>query len=322
MDSTVSDKDRQLREQFDVAFALAIDRAAAEQPCPDEEELVAWHEKRLPESRREELTAHLASCNSCYLVWQELAELSEPSVIEQKQPVLHGGKSTLCSFFEKMADFCKPGPVALGGFGTAIAAVLLVFVLLPTIRSSRIDRNLEQSFSARSLLLAPGVNDPVFRSKSLNISRAQYPVPELGWVPRNPQQQAFAVGVYEAAQGLEENGGSLRKKYAHLPDTVSMTPDGVSEKAWVRRQQALRQAGRWAILLASSCEQPALFSTSFWDDQKSILHLLDKEIEAYPERDEFSLFFESWVAQADGDMCRKGKELLQTGFGRPVSGPQ
>lgn len=317
-------KEEQLQERLDVVLALALDRPQAAIPCPQEEELVAWHEEGLAERRREELAAHLASCSSCYLVWSDLAVVTElPQFV--KKPIIVKEKRKETSFFAKFAAFLRPGPWAIGGLGTVMATAMLVFILLPTIRMSSLERNLENSFSSLSIpsigpllpMQQAQTPEPDYQSKSFTFSPTPQPATSFSWHPDNPQQQAFAVGVAEGMRALGLLDPEDVALYNQLPNAVTMQPSGVSEKAWQRRQKALLYAGRWAVMLKSSCSQPSGLSASFQNDQEGILESLGKEISAYPTRDRYTLFFDSWVTAsgAEKDMCGRARALLAMGLG-------
>jgi hypothetical protein len=75
MNSKKSKKDI---ERLEILVALALDEtlrnhgdveACSLLPCPEHEELVAWHEGNLREDRRLEILNHLGECEKCYNLW-------------------------------------------------------------------------------------------------------------------------------------------------------------------------------------------------------------------------------------------------------------
>lgn len=323
----MTEQEEQLQERLDVILALAIDSSEKTSPCPDDDELVAWHEKTLPDERRQEIAAHLAGCTSCYLVWSDLAMLTElpatfvePVPESTKQSTVVQAK-TRSNFSEWLGALFRPGVWVTGGFGTAIAALMLVFVLLPTLRMNSVEQSINEGFAAlpdiTSGPLLPSVlpeeKQPEYASKSL------FPLETISkpsWHAATPMQEAFAVGVAKGLHSLSALDSADTVLLGQLPGSISMNPANVSERAWKRRKNALVQAGRWAVLVNHACSQSSGASPSFLSKQEPILSHLTQEITAYPDKDQYTFFFDSWAnaPEQEKDMCGRAKALLGMGL--------
>ncbi len=326
----MTEKEEQLQERLDVILALAIDSPRKAVPCPDDNELVAWHEKTLTDERREEITAHLAGCTSCYLVWSDLAMVTElptsfaEPVLERKNKP-EAEKSQKQFALSKWFDsFFKPGVWAAGGFGTAIAAAMLVFVLLPTLRMNSVEQSINESFATLPTIAVGPLLPSVLpkQKQSEYASKSLFPLEEKAqpvWHAATPMQEAFAVGV---AQGLRSVGiidAADTALLNQLPDSCSLSrPANVSERVWKRRKNGLVQAGRWAVLLNQACKQSSGASSAFLAKQESVLDDLGKEITAYPEKDQYTFFFNSWrnAQGTEKDICGRANALLEMGLGQ------
>lgn len=317
-------KEEQLKERLDVILALALDKPQKTIPCPEDDEFVAWHEKTLTDERREEITSHLAGCTSCYLIWNDLAMVTElpTSFVEsagkvEKQQM----QSALSKWF---ASFFRPGVWVTGGFGTAIVAAMLVFILLPTFRIYTVEQSINGSFSTLEGItvgpLLPSVlPDHKASQPSQYESKSLFPIkpkPQAVWKASTPMQEAFAVGV---AKGLRNQGtidSADAALLSQLPQSLSMSPSNVSPRVWERRKKALIQAGRLAVVLKLACDQSSGLTPSFLSEQESVLQTLAKEFNAYPEQDQFTFFFKSWhrAPAVEKDICGRARALLEMGL--------
>jgi len=323
----VTEKEVQLQERIDVILALAIDSPKKTSPCPDDDELVAWYEKTLTDERHQEITAHLAGCTSCYLVWSDLAMVTElpatfvePVPESTRQSTVVQSK-TRSNFSQWFGSLFRPGVWVTGGFGTAIAAAMLVFILLPTFRMNSVEQSITGGFAALPDITAgpllpsvlPEEKQPKYASKSLF---PQETISKPSWHAATPMQEAFAVGVAKGMHSLSALDATDTALLGQLPGSISMHPANVSKRTWKRRKNALVQAGRWAVLVNHACSQPSDALPPFLSKQESVLSYLAKEITAYPDKDQYTFFFDSWVnaPEQEKDMCGRAKALLGMGL--------
>ena len=76
-----------LFERLRVRLALAIGQRPLEGPCPEPEDIVAWHERALPGAEARRIRAHVAHCETCYALWTGLLSLdAKPQVVPEPSP--------------------------------------------------------------------------------------------------------------------------------------------------------------------------------------------------------------------------------------------
>ena len=314
----MTEKEDTLRERIDVTLALALDSPDRAIPCPQNEELAAWHEGLLADERKNEITGHLASCTSCYLAWNDLAIVRDfPYVSGQSTGEKTGAEkprseSTITGW---LAAIFRPGiRWWAGGFGTAVvAAMLLVFMVLPTYRMHSIGRRIDNIFTA----LPPGRVASLLPSaqKTAQPSAVGRKSLDLSLLEQTSEDQAFAVGVARGMRSLtalEQGDAALLKR---LPTEVTMQPVNVSTRVWTHRKNTLIQAGRWAVALRAACISSQPVSEGFLADQEVLMQSLARELQSCSEEDKYSFFFTVWshAPGAEKDMCGRVKVLLEMG---------
>ncbi len=201
---------------------------------------------------------------------------------------------------------------------------MLIFMLLPTYRMNSIKQGIDGSFSSLSTgsrgLLLSIPHKPPTQSRP-NSKAFTFPPSQPDTVPvvqiSTPQQQAFAVGVVQGIGSIPSPSLADTDLLVVLPHTVTLQPSTISKEDWKRRKNALIQAGRWSVALNYACNNSSGTSSAWRKKQESLLQSLTKEISAYPESDQFTLFFDSWLRAPESakDICGRSRALLSMGLG-------
>lgn len=298
------------QERLEALLALALDRhEQTGAPCPDHEMLVAWHEQKLDQAERANLTQHLNGCADCYRIWSELAEpIGEMQGCHSPQQKGQGAQDHIARrLVAWLQSVFQPHPWAFGGVGGALGVALVVMLLLPAIRLDRINRGINRGFQAlpsgvRGSVLPPAPASP-YVSKSLPPSMGIN-----GWQTKSPALQAFGLGVRQAMEKSTRLAEADRLFFEQLPQRVSREPAGISPRDWEKRKKALIAAGRWTVLLRQACAYPGVLPPEFWADQGKVRSQLATELTTTLEEDQFSRLFHEWVPL----------ELSQEGFCAPA----
>lgn len=303
-------------ESLSVILALALEKKEELDSCIESEDLAAWHENTLPAAEKERLASHLSRCNSCYELWMEMADPIEELMAESEAPPVIEKKQTSISQLVEWLGSLFRNPWAYGtGFGGALAAIMVVFIMLPGLRMDRLDSSISDGFQSLppglyiSLLPVPKPDSSRFITKDL------FAQPVAQWSPASPFEEAFAHGVRQGLLSAGELGDEDKALFEQLPTQLPPAAQTTSEKDWNRYTQALAASGKWTVLIRMACTTDRNVPAEFWKEQVTTLDTLQEIFSSTDKSDDFKAAIGSWQSKGMAkDLCPSAERLLEKVF--------
>jgi len=76
-----TNEDRTAEHRPAVLLALALANDAPSGPCPDAQDILAWHEEMLSGEKATQVEAHVARCEHCHTLWTGLLRTDPPAEV-------------------------------------------------------------------------------------------------------------------------------------------------------------------------------------------------------------------------------------------------
>ncbi len=242
-----------------VLLALAATTPAAPGPCPSHEQLASFTDGRLNPAERKRVMEHLDACRSCYEVWFYASDLET----EELHP-----KISVSS--KKVLPLRRIQSFAATGFGLAMAATLLFFVMTSNQQKTGLGNILEMSYQAA-----------IEHNRSDETITLPWEQPDiiygLAETRRNrPENRAFGAGLYAGRHLLSEE-----KSLPIFPDFLQVNQQGteVAETWDDTRWASWYHLGKWCLLVHAVCLEGAeSMPPGFWAEQVTIFEALQQAI--------------------------------------------
>lgn len=230
-------------ERLGAIFGLLADNEAPVGPRPDLNEIQAWHNGKLDESRAAEIKTHVARDPECFAIWSELLA-TQDDMVEQAAETSH--RPIL--FLDKIKRFfIAPIPKWVGGGIATTMAILLVVLMLPT----------QQDWSP--------IDDPV-----LTDEKAQWPYlgrsitrgGSLNYRHKVALQAGISQGILLSTQGKHD----WSKVLDYLHDKPQVCANEKEKQLCEKQTQLLQKTGLHASVLYLACLEHENVTTKSFDD--------------------------------------------------------
>lgn len=300
------------QQKLEAALALALDTDKPEGEKPTLDEIIAWHEKCLPEPRFSQVAAHVARDTECYQQWYDyrVAQLEEPVI----NPVINPAEQSLedsetkttmqkqPSLFERLSNLISP--VFNSGYGLAglAASVMAVTFLAPMLMQSGFEQQLDSRYSAwdSDIPAASWGWDTRVKPKSLGSFKA------------DSSQQSFRYGVKTGLQQLV----ATQPDWKVLIDQIQVTAVDceANDTQCSKQSEFIENTGRWTLISYMDCVNQKLDI----DKAKANLGEIAKQMETLKIDGKIASQFTRWqsIAKADKEgFCGQLSLVMDTGLG-------
>jgi hypothetical protein len=245
------DSSREVNETERIMALLALTIRSQEVnrgECLSDEQLVAFINRELGRKQRQQVLAHLNSCQACYHLWLETASYSQSFEPVKPSDWLTPFYARLLTIRQYLLDSWKLAvPVAVV---TMLAMAMLWRPLMVATIGEQIDAGYAQ---LRNSSLPKDFHFPGGGA--------------LGFSPFSVSTEALAFKA-----GIWTGEATLREETIRLPNSLN-PPSGVS--SWSSSQWADEyELGRWVALLWVNVTQEVERSPTFWQQQSAVAEIL------------------------------------------------